>query len=355
VLLWAVSVRRFQAARVWVCGLALVYTCSMDTSHLPKSSDDVHAIWTSGLTKAYGDSVVVDALDLVVPRNSVFGFLGPNGAGKTTTMKMLLGLVRPSSGSGSVYGLDIIAQSPAVRRRIGYLPQDPKFYGHMTARETLRFAAGFFFVGPKDGIDSRASEMLELVGLSEKDDRPVKTFSGGEMQRLGIAQAQIHKPDLLILDEPAAALDPLGRRDVLAILERLKETSTVFYSTHILNDVQRVSDAVCILRDGRVVAQGSIAELLTENGRTTYEVRARGDLNRARDLLDAEPWVDEVFIDGDHTSGTLRIRVLDANQAEAHVQRLLLADDSLVITEFTRLKPDLEDVFISVVEGTTDA
>jgi ABC-2 type transport system ATP-binding protein len=270
-------------------------------------------------------------------------------------MKMLLGLVRPSSGSGSVYGLDIIDESPAVRRRIGYLPQDPKFYGHMNARETLRFAAGFFFVGPKDGIESRVSEMLELVGLSEKDDRPVKTFSGGEMQRLGIAQAQIHKPDLLILDEPAAALDPLGRRDVLAILEKLKETSTVFYSTHILDDVQRVSDAVCILRNGRVAAQGSITELLTENGRTTYEVRARGDLNRARDLLDAEPWVDEVFIDGDQTSGTLRIRVLDANQAEAHLQRLLLADDSLVITEFARLKPDLEDVFISVVEGTTDA
>ena len=119
--------------------------------------------------------------------------------------------------------------------------------------------------------------------------------------------------------------------------------------------MQRVSDAVCILRGGRVAAQGSITELLTDNGRTTYEVRARGDLNRARDLLDAEPWVDEVFIDGDYMSGLLRIRVLDTNQAEAHLQRLLLADDSLVITEFTRLKPDLEDVFISVVEGTTDA
>ena len=135
----------------------------------------------------------------------------------------------------------------------------------------------------------------------------------------------------------------------------MKETSTVFYSTHILDDVQRVSDAVCILRDGRAAAQGSIAELLTENGRTTYEVEAHGNLDRARNLLDAEPWVDEVVIDGDHTSGTLRIRVLDADQAEAHLQRLLLADDSLVISEFKRRKPDLEDVFVSVVEGTTDA
>ncbi len=331
------------------------YTCSMELEQVPGPQEDRLAICTSGLTKAYGESLVVDALDLVVPPNSVFGFLGPNGAGKTTTMKMLLGLIRPSGGNGSVYGLDIVTESPAVRRRIGYLPQDPRFYGHMTARETLRFAARFFFVGPTDGIESRVSEMLELVGLSEKDNRPVKTFSGGEIQRLGIAQAQIHDPDLLILDEPAAALDPLGRRDVLAILERLKEHSTVFYSTHILDDVQRVSDAVCILRHGRIAAQGSIAELLTENGRTTYEVQAQGDLESARVRLIAERWVDDVVIDGDHASGTLRILVLDADQADAHLQRLLLADDALVIRDFRRRKLDLEDVFVSVVEGTPDA
>jgi len=253
-----------------------------------------------------------------------------------------------------VYGLSIVDESPAVRRRIGYLPQDPKFYGHMSARETLRFAARFFLVGPQDRIELRVSEMLELVGLSEKDDRPVKTFSGGEMQRLGIAQAQIHKPDLLILDEPAAALDPLGRRDVLAILDRLREDSTVFYSTHILDDVQRVSDAVCILRDGRVAAQGPIAEVLGRNEGTTYEVRAHGDLERARDLLETEPWVDEVLVNSDDTGGTLRIRVSDADQAELHLQRRLLADESLVISEFKRLKPNLEDVFVSIMEGTTD-
>ena len=327
------------------------HTCSMDAPGPP--SEDL-AIRTRRLTKTYGDTNVVDGLDLVVPRNSVFGFLGPNGAGKTTTMKMLLGLIRPSSGSGSVYGLDIVDESPAVRRRIGYLPQDPKFYGHMTARETLRFAARFFFIGPQDGIDLRVSEMLELVGLSEKDDRPVRTFSGGEMQRLGIAQAQIHKPDLLILDEPAAALDPLGRRDVLAILDRLREDSTVFYSTHILDDVQRVSDAVCILREGRVAAQGSIAEVLAGNENTTYEVQAHGDLDRAKGLLETEAWVDAVAIEGDHSSGTLRIRVSDNDQAELHLQRRLLADESLVISEFKQLKPNLEDVFVSIVEGATD-
>ena len=266
-------------------------------------------------------------------------------------MKMLLGLIRPTSGSGSVFGLDIETQSPDVRRRVGYLPQDPQFYGHMTARETLRYAAGFFFTGPADRLESRISEMLELVGLSDRDSRPIKTFSGGEMQRLGIAQAQIHAPDLLILDEPAAALDPLGRRDVLAILDRLKERATVFYSTHILDDVQRVSDTVCILRKGQVAAQGPIADVLASEGSVTYTIAAHGDLVSAQQVLMAEGWVDEVTIDGDSVSSRMEVRVSDAAMAEAQLQRLLLSDGSLVITEFKRVNASLEDVFVGLVEG----
>ena len=316
--------------------------------------EDEPAVHTEGLTKAFNGSAVVRGLDLVVPRNSVFGFLGPNGAGKTTTMKMLLGLIRPTSGSGSVFGLDIVRQSPDVRRRVGYLPQDPQFYGHMTARETLRYAAGFFFTGPEDRIESRISEMLELVGLADRDNRPIKTFSGGEMQRLGIAQAQIHAPDLLILDEPAAALDPLGRRDVLAILERLKDRATVFYSTHILDDVQRVSDTVCILRDGQVAAQGPIADVLAGEGNVVYSVAAHGDLIAAQQRLRTESWVDEVTIAGDSASSRMEVRVSDPSRAEAQLQRLLLSDGSLVITEFKRANASLEDVFVGLVEGESD-
>jgi ABC-2 type transport system ATP-binding protein len=233
------------------------------------------AVQTTGLSKSYGDVLAVDGIDLRVPQHSVFGFLGPNGAGKTTTMKMLLGLIRPTSGSGSVFGLDIAADSPQVRRRVGYLPQDPQFYPHMTARETLRFAARFFFTGPADRLEARINEMLELVGLPDRADRPVKTLSGGETQRLGIAQAQIHQPDLLILDEPAAALDPLGRRDVLGILEQFRQTSTVLYSTHILDDVQRVSDMVCILKDGRIISQGPLGEVLAGAPNPTSPVLRR--------------------------------------------------------------------------------
>jgi ABC-2 type transport system ATP-binding protein len=199
---------------------------------------DQLVIQTQGLGKRYGDTVALRSLDLTVSRGAIFGFLGPNGAGKTTAMKLLLGLSRPTSGRGTIFGLDIGRDSLAIRERVGYLPQQPGFYETMTARETLRFTAGLFYSGPRAAIETKVAEMLALVGLSERADRPVGGFSGGERQRLGIAQAQINDPDLLILDEPAAALDPLGRRDVLAIMERLRERATIFYSTHILNDVQ---------------------------------------------------------------------------------------------------------------------
>ena len=137
------------------------------------------AVQTTALCKTYEGSNAVDFVDLQVPRHSVYGFLGPNGAGKTTTMKMLLGLIRPTSGSGTIFGLDIEKDSPSVRRRVGYLPQEPRFNPHMTARETLRFAAGFNFSGPADRIESRVGEMLEMVGIQDKADRPIKTLSGG--------------------------------------------------------------------------------------------------------------------------------------------------------------------------------
>ena len=315
---------------------------------------DETIVRTENLTKTYDDVDVVGHLDLAVPRHSIFGFLGPNGAGKTTTMKMLLGLIRPSAGSGTIFGLDIERESPTIRSRVGYLPQDPRFYEHMTARETLRFAAGFFFSGPKDRIEDRVAEMLDLVGLRDKGDRPVKTFSGGEMQRLGIAQAQIHGPELLILDEPAAALDPLGRRDVLSILEKLRATSTVFYSTHILDDVQRVSDTVCILNHGKIVAQGPIGTILEGGAASSYSVEVQGDAERARSALLAQAWVDDVAVDGDGDGARLTIAVSDTDTAEAQIQRVLLSDDALVVREFRRNRASLEDVFVDLVQGEGD-
>ena len=178
------------------------------------------------LSKSYKNVQALKALNLEVKKNSIFGFLGPNGAGKTTTIKLLLGLARPTDGTATVFGHDISQESIEIRKRVGYLAQNPRYYNHMTARQTLRFVARFFYSGPKSAIESRVAETLDLVGLIDKADRPIKGFSGGELQRLGIAQAQVNYPDLLILDEPAASLDPMGRRDVLKVMERLREHTT---------------------------------------------------------------------------------------------------------------------------------
>jgi ABC-type multidrug transport system ATPase subunit len=211
-------------------------------------------IETLNLCKTYKNVNALCSLNLQVPQHSIFGFLKPNGAGKTTTIKLLLGLARPTSGSGKVFGHDIVKDCVKIRRRVGYLAQEPRYYEYMTARETLRFTANFFFKGPRRKVEERIAETLDLVNLSEKADRPIKSFSGGEKQRLGIAQAQVNYPDLLILDEPAASLDPQGRHDVLDVMERLRKYTTIFYSTHILDDVQRVSDTVCILNKGMLIA-----------------------------------------------------------------------------------------------------
>jgi ABC-2 type transport system ATP-binding protein len=221
-----------------------------------------YVIETHELSKTYKNIPALQSLDLKVQPNSICGFLGPNGAGKTTTIKLLLGLAKPTGGSGKVFGLDIMKENDQIRRRVGFLSQDPRYYEYMTARQSLRFTASFFYEGPRAVIDQRVAETLELVGLADKADRPVKGFSGGERQRLGIAQAQINYPDLLILDEPAASLDPQGRHDILDVMERLRKHTTIFYSTHILDDVQRVSDTVVILNKGKLVAQGTIEEVL---------------------------------------------------------------------------------------------
>lgn len=311
-------------------------------------------IQTRDLTKEYGGVKALNVLNLTVPKHAIFGFLGPNGAGKTTTMKLLLGLTRPSSGGGTIFGRDIVHENMAIRARTGYLPQQPRFYDNMTARETLRFAASFFYTGPRRLVEERVEEVLDLVDLSAKADRPVKGFSGGERQRLGIAQAQINYPDLLILDEPAAALDPLGRRDVLAIMQRLRKYTTIFFSTHILDDVQQVSDTVAILNHGELITQGPISHLLNGNG-TVYDVTFRGDAQAAYRRVVGQPWVHQ--LDVNRQNGRTRWQVAIRNgereeaTAEQQLLRLLLADDDTVVTGFGRKRYELEEIFVELVEG----
>ena len=325
-------------------------TALQSTDHAaphPPPASGVDVIETKGLTKVLGSVRALDGLDLRVPEHSIVGFLGPNGAGKTTAIKLLLGLSRPTSGTARVFGQDAEADSPAIRSRVGYLAQDPRFYTTMTARETLEFTARFFYRGPQRAIERRVSETLALVGLTEKSDRPTKGFSGGERQRLGIAQAQVSHPDLLILDEPAAALDPIGRRDVLDVMHRLREHTTIFYSTHILDDVQRVSDRVVILDHGRKVADAATAELLDDGG--AYHLCVRGDVAGAEAALRRQPWVTGVTVRDQGRDATLVVTVTDPGAAEAQLLRTVLEIHDLDVTSFGRRQYDLEEVFLRLV------
>lgn len=309
-----------------------------------------NVIETQKLTKSYKNIRALNSLDIKVHHNSIFGFLGPNGAGKTTTIKLLLGLIRPSAGSATVFGLDSVTHSVEIRARIGYLPQEPHFYEYMSARQTLRFVAEFFFKGPGKAIDDRIDEMLDLVDLADKADRPIRTFSGGERQRLGIAQAQVNYPDLLILDEPAASLDPLGRRDVLEVMSKLRKYATIFYSTHILDDVQRVSDTVVILNKGALVAQGPIEELLAGSQGVVYIIHVKGHVEETLKRVRAEPWVSDIKTNQYEAESIWQVSVSDPEAAETSLLKLLV-NDPVVVTEFRRKQYNLEDVFMQVVEG----
>ena len=315
------------------------------------SKQDPILINTTKLCKNYNGIQALKNLDLKVRKNSIYGFLGPNGAGKTTTIKLLLGLIKPTSGTGSIFNHDIIRESLDIRARVGYLPQDPRFYENMTAREILRFTARFFFSGPKNEIKKRINEMLELVVISDKADRPIKGFSGGERQRLGIAQAMINYPDLLILDEPTASLDPIGRHMILELMDKLREYSTIFYSTHILDDVQRVSDTVGILNRGVMVAKGNVDKLLAGSDKTIYLVTLKGNAETSYKKISEQPWITNIESQEKREQTKWQITVSDDNLAEENLLRLILAEGNVRVTDYRIKKYELEEIFLQVVEG----
>jgi ABC-2 type transport system ATP-binding protein len=312
-------------------------------------------IETQNLSKTYKETQALKGLNLTVKQNSIFGFLGPNGAGKSTTIKILLGLIQPSEGQATVFGYDVQRDSVKIRKRVGYLAQDPRYYEHMTARQILGYTARFFYRGPKDLIEVRVQEVLDLVGLEDKADRSVRGFSGGERQRLGIAQAQVNYPDLLILDEPAAALDPMGRHDVLEVMEKLRKYTTIFYSTHILEDVQRVSDSVAILNQGALVAEAPINELLAgDKGSTMYDITLMSEMEaalaRAQGRVESQPWVQHLRTTADNDLIHWQVSVTEDDAAEDLLLRLILEDRSLKVKHFGRKTYNLEEVFLQVVE-----
>jgi len=304
---------------------------------------------TEGLSKSFGEVHALKSLDLHVPQKSIFAFLGPNGAGKTTTIKLLLGLIKPTRGGGKILGMDILHDSVYIRAKIGYLPQDARFYEHMTARQMLEYTARFFYAGPQTEIDKRVNEMIELVGLEGKADRPIKGFSGGERQRLGIAQAEVNYPDLLILDEPAASLDPQGRRDVLEVMSRIRKYATIFYCTHILDDVQRVSDQVAIVNQGELITQAPIEELLAGTGDVIYSITLKGDTQSAYSQITHQSWVTGVETGQENGHAIWQVSVTNEAAAEDQLMSLLVAS-GLKVSNFSRKQQSLEDIFLNIVE-----
>jgi ABC-2 type transport system ATP-binding protein len=291
------------------------------------------AIVTTDLTKRYGQILAVDHLNITVERGEIFGFLGPNGAGKTTTMRMLLGLVRPTSGLARMLGMDIATQLPAILARTGAIIENPTFYPYLSGRDNLRAMARLSGVP-----ESRIPAMLDLVDLTSDANRSFKQYSLGMKQRLAVAAALLGNPDLLILDEPANGLDPAGIVEMRALMRRLKgEGHTVLISSHVLHEIEQICDRIVILNHGRVVVQGRVDQLLGGPG---LEVRVEPLPDAAR-VLSALDWVHRV----EQQDGCL---VVDVPPERARDITRALADAGMYLSELRPREQSLEQYFLDV-------
>lgn len=302
------------------------------------------AVEIEGLTKRFGDAVALDSLTLSVPAGSVFGFLGPNGAGKTTTLRILTGLAEPTSGTARILGHDLRERSDEVRRATGFLPDVPGFYPWMTGREFLTFAGRLFGL-EGTALDERVTSLLGMAGLGDTRTR-IGGYSRGMKQRLGIAQALVNAPRLLLLDEPTSALDPIGRREVLEMIGALRGRTTVFFSTHILGDVERVCDTAAILHRGRVAAHATVAELKRRGATDHIDIEVDRDAEGLAARLRGAAWLHSAEVSG----LGLRVTVLDLDAAAREIPAAVTAL-SLGLRRFEISEGSLEELFVTLVEG----
>ncbi|MHB8112774.1 MAG: ABC transporter ATP-binding protein [Bellilinea sp.] len=304
------------------------------------------AIRIEALKKSFGKFRALDGLSLTVEGGTVFGFLGPNGAGKTTTLRILTGLAHADSGSTWVDGLEV-GKSAEIPSRIGYLPEEPAFYPWMTGIETLEIVGQIHRI-EKAERRRRIDEMLEMAGLTEAGKRRVGGYSRGMRQRLGLAQALIHRPPVLLLDEPASALDPAGRKDVLGMIEGLRGQCTVFMSTHILADVDRICDTVAIIDHGKLVVNARRDDLIARYAIPMLALEADGAdrLNQFATDVRQMDWARAVVVEGRRL--TVTVKDLAAAQRELLARAVAVG---LVVTHYEQVKPSLEDVFLRIVEN----
>lgn len=306
------------------------------------------AIVTESLTRRFGDFEALKGIDLAVDGPGVFGFLGVNGAGKTTAFRILTGLIRPTSGTVRLFGEDAREVGPALRRRIGYLPQEPAAYPWMTGDEFLRFVGSVFGLKPRQAA-ARSAELLERCGLTHAAKRKVGGYSGGMKQRLGIAQALVNRPELLLLDEPVSALDPIGRAEVLELVRDLGREVTVFFSSHILADVERVCAEVTIIDAGRIVVREKTAALRRGHLAPVFELVVTGDAGALVGALEKHPLVAEVAPEArDEGETVLRVTVTDLDRGRVELPQVV-ARAGVPLVSFGSSLPTLEEVFMRMV------
>ena len=288
------------------------------------------------LHKSFGSKTMLDGLTFSVSEGSVFGFIGRNGAGKTTTMKIILGLLQADSGEITVCGEKVHYGNTPTNKYIGCLPDVPEFYSYMTAKEYLRLCGEV--TGMKQSeIKSRSAELLELVGLAGEKHR-IKGYSRGMKQRLGIAQALINKPRLLICDEPTSALDPVGRKEILEIIRAAKGETSVIFSTHILSDVEKICDDTAILEKGRTALCGTVSELKAKRSGSDVQIvpANAGDTEKAAKLLG-----------GEAQSGTVIVR--NASQEKMLSILKIISENRIAVQKIEHTEPDLEQLFMEVI------
>ncbi len=309
------------------------------------------AIDLQSVSKTYRGRVrALDDVTMQVRRGEIFGLLGPNGAGKSTLVKILLTIVRPTQAAGALLGRPL-GHRPTLAK-VGYLPEQAKFPDYLTGLQVLDFIGGLHRV-PRAARRSRGRELLELVGLPEVGHRPLRTYSKGMKQRLGLAQALINEPELLFLDEPTDGLDPVGRRDVANVMRRLRERGmTVFLNSHLLGEAEQLCDRVAILAKGKVVRQGTVAEL-TQSGQR-YELRVEGPLPDRADLRDVIASLDGKPI---YDPATRATRITLETERPKFLQPLIdaLRRHGLTIHSIVPQRQSLEDYFIGVVTPETNA
>lgn len=292
----------------------------------------------TNVDRRFGDKQVLKDLTLSVPANSIFGFIGKNGAGKTTTMKLVLGLLKADSGQILVDGEPVVYGRTVTNRKIGYLPDVPEFYSFMNAEEYLHFCGEITSMEPQD-IKSRSAELLELVGLGNEKHR-IRGFSRGMKQRLGIAQALLNRPKLLICDEPTSALDPVGRKEILDSLLAVKDQTTVLFSTHILSDVERICTDVALLHDGAVSVQGTLADIKSAYRREEYLLET--------ETPEALALLQQTF-PGMRLQGQHQLIFREQENTLFDVLRFV-TDRRLPLLKLEHLEPTLESLFMEVVE-----